>query len=318
MKNDTATGPDSIPPKFLKPIATLIAPHLTNIINCCISTKTFPTFWKNCRITPIPKLENPKNLSYYRPISILPALSKIFEKVLAQQINHHIETSNCLPSTLSGCRKGHSTTTTLLHIRDTCHKAIKSNELTILTLIDFSKAFDTVSHLKLLDTLSTFNFSNSAIELFQSYLSDRYQYIETNNTKSATLKINSGIPQGSVLAPILFNIYIASLNSSISNKGFKTVSYVDDFQIASSDTLTNFNKLKNKTSDALNYISHHAYDIDLKLNTEKTNYLLIGSKALTKKLSPEISNKITFNNPLNQQNSISIGFLNRKTYRYNF
>ncbi len=92
-----------------------------------------------------------------------------------------MEDSNIFPSTLSGCREGHSTTTALLYIKDHCLKALKSSELTILTLIDFSKAFDTVNHTKLLNILSNYNFSTSAIKFLQSYLSDRTQFIEYNN-----------------------------------------------------------------------------------------------------------------------------------------
>ena len=215
IKTDTATGPDLIPAKFIKPAAHIIAPHLTNIINSSIQNNIFPASWKSSRISPVPKVDNPCELNDYRPISILPAFSKIFEKIMAKQIIYHFESSNLFPSTLSGCREGHSTITALLHIKDACYKALKASELTILTLIDFSKAFDTVSHHKLLDILSQFYFSKSAIILLQSYLSDRTQFIQANNSKSDILNINSGVPRDLSLGlffltsmlPLLTKIY---------------------------------------------------------------------------------------------------------------
>ena len=278
LKVDKATGSDHIPAKFIKPAAAIIAPHLTNIINTCITDNIFPESWKSSRISPVPKIDNPTDLDHYRPISILPTLSKIFEKIIAKQIIKHMEDFKLFPSTLSGCREGHSTTTALLYIKDHCLKALKSSELTILTLIDFSKAFDTVNHTKLLNILSNYNFSTSAIKFLQSYLSDRTQFIEYNNLKSQVLNINSGVPQGSILGPILFNIYVASINKDLSSSNITTVNYVDDFQLAISDPISNIDSLKTKTATALNKINSLSNDIDLILNTQKTNFLLMSSK----------------------------------------
>jgi hypothetical protein len=283
IKTDIATGPDLIPAKFIKPAAFIIAPHLTNIINNCFQNNIFPKCWKISRISPVPKVDNPSDLNDYRPISILPTLSKIFEKIIAKQIIYHLESSNLFPSTLSGCREGHSTTTALLHIKDACYKALKSSELTILTLIDFSKAFDTVNHHKLLKILSQFNFSNPAIGLLQSYLSDRTQFIVSDNVQSEILSIKSGVPQGSILGPILFNIYVASINQNIPSNDFTAVSYVDDFQLAISGPPSSINALKHKTATALNKINTSSNNIDLILNTQKTNFLIISSKIQAKK-----------------------------------
>jgi hypothetical protein len=293
LKTDSATGPDLIPSRFIKPTAFIIATHLTNIINTCISNDIFPPSWKTSRISPIPKIDNPTEFDHYRPISILPSLSKIFEKIIAKQLVQHMEDSNFFPSTLSGCREGHSSSSALLHIKENCLKAMRSSELTILTLIDFSKAFDTVNHYKLLNMLSTYNFSSSSIKFLQSYLSERTQYIECNNNISSdVLNINSGVPQGSILGPILFNIYIASINDNINNSGITTVNYVDDLQLAISGPISNLNALKSKTAAALDVIKTSSNNIDLILNTEKTNFLLISSKSQSKKIS---LNNIIFN-----------------------
>ena len=131
LKTECVAGDDLIPVKYIKLSAHIIA-HLTNIINSCIQLNIFPDAWKISRVTPLPKTESPLHMDDYRPISILPALSKIFEKVLIQQIIAHIDSSNIYPPTLSGCRKGHSTSTALLYIRDLCIKSIKSSDITLL------------------------------------------------------------------------------------------------------------------------------------------------------------------------------------------
>jgi hypothetical protein len=276
MKTDIATGPDNIPAKFIKPIFDYLAPHITNIINCCIQNHIFPSDWKRCKICPVQKINNPMELDHYRPISILPCLSKIYEKIMGKQIMNHMESSGYFPTTMSGCRKGHSTTTALLHIRDTCYRALKANELTLLTLIDYSKAFDTVNHSKLLNLLSQYNFSNDAISTLKSYLSNRTQFIQYLNHTSEIINTKSGVPQGSILAPIIFNIYTASLNFDMACKGFTTVNYVDDFQLTLTGNINDLQNMKEKTSEALYEIKTTSSNLDLSFNSNKSNFLIIG------------------------------------------
>jgi len=246
LKSDCATGPDLIPAFFIKLAEPIITPHITNILNSCIQQQFFPDNWKLSRISPVPKINNPSSLDDYRPISILPVLSKIFEKVLATQILSHIDNNNIYPPTLSGCRKGHSTITSLHLIRDTCIRAMKSSELTILTLIDFSKAFDTLNYNKLLALLSDLNFSSSSIKLISSYLTNRKQFISFSNQQSDILKISNGVPQGSILGPILFNIYISSINIKSSSSSNTVTNYVDDFQVAASCKPSNLHTSSNQ------------------------------------------------------------------------
>ena len=119
LKNDTSTGPDDIPAKFIKPVIDIVCSPLTHIINTFINKQKFPHSWKLCRVCPIPKVTNPIDNTRYRPISILPALSKVFEKlVLQQQLLAHIESHKIYKDTISGFRKGFSTGSALLKLRD--------------------------------------------------------------------------------------------------------------------------------------------------------------------------------------------------------
>ena len=148
LRNDTSTGSDEIPTKFIKPISDVIASPFTDIINTMI-----PHQWKTARLVPIPKVNYPSDTTDYRPISILPALSKIAERLIQKQLLSHIEERLLLKSTVTAYRKGHSTGTTPLKIKDDIKKSMKSGEVTLATLVDFSKTFDTIAHDKVITKL---------------------------------------------------------------------------------------------------------------------------------------------------------------------
>ena len=164
LRLDTSTGPDLIPVKFLKPVSESLANPLTNIINSFIKFMDFPKIWKQARITPIPKVSNPMSNNDYRPISILPVLSKIYEKIVFNQLTDFIESQNLLSSKISGFGKGHSPSTVLLAIRDDIIKAKKCGEVTLMVLADFYKAFDTVNYRTVLHKMSQLSFSKSYLE----------------------------------------------------------------------------------------------------------------------------------------------------------
>ena len=143
--NDCSTGNDNIPISLVMLVAENIASPLTYIINECIRLSVFPTEWKCARISAIPKIDNPKTGDYYRPISILPVLSKVFERPIAKQLCNFIETNNIYSSTQAGYRRNHSTNTILIKMRDDILNATNKGEVTLSILADFSKAFDTLT-----------------------------------------------------------------------------------------------------------------------------------------------------------------------------
>jgi hypothetical protein len=146
IRNDNSTGPDQIPAKYLKLVVEYIASPLTHIINSLISRQTFPDAWKQARVSPIPKIANPTEPDHFRPISILTALSKVYERLVLHHLLTYVNEQNVLNINISGYRKGHSTTTVLLRIRDDIIRAMKKGEVTLIAFADFSKAFDTVDY----------------------------------------------------------------------------------------------------------------------------------------------------------------------------
>ena len=145
LRSDCSTGADQIPTRFIKLVAECLAVPLTSIINHCIAKDYFPKQWKIARVSPVPKIDNPVSKDQLRPISVLPVLSKVFEKLVAIQMTNYADHAHLLHDRISAFRKGHSTTTALMGIRDDIRYAMKRKEVTLMVLADFSKAFDTIS-----------------------------------------------------------------------------------------------------------------------------------------------------------------------------
>ena len=207
----------------------LIIPYLTNIVNCCIEKKYFPTSWKIANIMPLPKTKKPVEYKDLRPISILPILSKLIEKVLNMQIREHLDKFKILPPTQSGFRASHSCSTALLKVTDDILSATDKNKLTALILLDYSKAFDRINHQLLLAILHYYGFGEDSLAMIQSYLENRLQRVRIKGKLSTPLNISSGVPQGSILGPTLFTIFTSNLYSYISFCEFHC--YADDSQL---------------------------------------------------------------------------------------
>ena len=193
----------------------------------------------------VPKIDNPIKEKDFRPISILSVLSKVYEKVILHQLDY-IEKSSVYNS--KRFRKGHSTQTLLLKFRDNIQKALNRNEITMSVMIDYSKASDTIDHETLIRKLVSLNFSNSSIKIILSYLTNRKQYVQVNDKQSTRLPIYFGVPQGSILGPVLFNIYVAKLSTCIDSN---SIQYADDTNIYKSSSkanaISNTRTLENRT-----------------------------------------------------------------------
>ena len=194
LRSDRSTGADQIPTTFIKLAADHLAGPLTRIINSCITEAYFPKLWKIARVSPIPKVDNPTTNDELRPISILPVLSKVFERLVGWQMSEFANSASLLHDNISSFRKGHSTTTALLGIRDDIKRAMKRKEVTLMVLADFSKAFDTVCFKTTLKKFYKLGFSKNYLKWLLSYLSGRTQFVQIDDTKSHRKLSQFGTP----------------------------------------------------------------------------------------------------------------------------
>jgi hypothetical protein len=210
-----------------------LLPLITTIVNQSLSSGKVPDTFKVAFITPI--LKNPSLdasvLSNYKPISNLPFLSKVLEKVVNDRLNEFMEEEGCQELYQSAYRKGHSTETALLRVHNDILRALSEKRACLMLLLDLSAAFDTVDHSALIDTLSAAGLRDSALEWFRSYLSDRYQCVSIGTHRSGLKPLRSGVPQGSVLGPVLFSLYTSSLGKLIQTHSLSYHLYADDTSI---------------------------------------------------------------------------------------
>ena len=277
---DKATGEDHISCKLLKMTKNVIAESLCDIINKSLSTGVVPREWKKARVVPIFKSGDISSLNNYRPISILPIVSKIIERAVHQQLSEFLDENDLLHPNQSGFRPMHSTATALAKLVNQWSLNIDNNELSGVAFIDLRKAFDTVDHELLLHKLACIGCSNRTITWFKSYLGDRQQVTQFKGAKSHPSTIKLGVPQGSILGPLLFSIYVNSLPECIP-EGIIDM-YADDttLTVSANDATV----LEEKLTVALNRVMAWIRENRLVLNTDKTCVMIIGSRANLRKI----------------------------------
>ena len=277
---------------FLPRISTV----LTHIINISFELNKFPERWKKAIITPIAKCEVPLQESDFRPISLLPTFSKILEKSANVQIVAYLQKYSLLDPYQSAYKKNHSTNTALLKITDDILDAIDDSEITLLIFLDFSKAFDTVNHKILIEKLKILGFQNDTCDWINSYLCNRYQMVVVGEEKSDWIQIENGVPQGSILGPLLFTILVSDMRRHIWDGSYHQ--YADDTDLLFETNIDNVNETIAKANNVLEKINTYCNDNFLNLNAGKSKFMFIGSKPAIKKLE----NTVLFDIQINGSN----------------
>lgn len=270
----SSAGSDGIGVKMISLLIPYLTPYITFIINKALLSSKFPSEWKKADVVPIPKTNDPSEFAHYRPISILPTLSKILEKAMFQQLNDFFILNSIIPSTQSGFRTQHGTVTALLHVCDDVFRSLDSGNVTALVLLDYSKAFDTLDHSLLLTKLKYFGLHDSAMDLLNDYLTNRMQRVRLESTFSKYMSINQGVPQGSILGPLLFSIYTCDLGKSL--RTCRSHQYADDLQLYCSFPPSEINNAIRNINADLNAIVQVSNSHKLVLNGAKSKLLLFG------------------------------------------
>ena len=284
FSSNKAQGRNKITTRVLKDCLTLIVPTITSIMNNSFRSNCFPKVWKMAEVTPVLKSGNPEDPCNHRPLSLLPMLSKVSERLAQRQFVDYITTNKKLSENQSGNRKCHSTETALLHVTDDFLMAIDKSEVSVVVLLDMSKAFDSIRHDLLLQKLQSIGVASSSLEWFHNYLSGRSQRVRIGDAISDPLPLKYGVPQGSILGPVFFTIYVNDLLSVPAH--CKSVCYVDDCKLYLSFRSTDIARVFGYLNEDLREICRWCCQNSLLINSAKTKILLVGVPQLLRKLPP--------------------------------
>jgi len=269
-----STGSDDLSARFLKLSASIIAPVLTKIYNNSINTCIFPQEFKNAKVVPIYKKGLKNDKANYRPISILPIIALIFERHVSSHLKQYFENNNLFYSRQSGFRSNHSCQTAIVKLLDDWISAIDNNEIVGTLFLDLSKAFDLVDHKILLKKLKLYKIDQSAFSWFSSYLDNRFQQTIVSGERSKSKQVLSGVPQGSVLGPLLFLIFINDLPCA--TKHSVADIFADDTTL-SVHNMSLEHVVESLTSDLLN-VDSWCNQNRMSINVEKTKTMYLTSK----------------------------------------
>ena len=297
LKNSKSTGMDTIDTYIIKLVAPDILPAITHIVNLSIRDSSFPQSWKQAKVIPLLKKGDrfePKN---YRPVALLNILSKILERAVYLQLVEYLDQNNLMHPNHHGGRRAHSTSTALLQMYDTWVQALEEDNMAGVMMIDLSAAFDMVDHDILVQKLEILGLDSKALNWFRSYLMNRSQTVCIDGCLARFLEIGCGVPQGSVLGPLLYVLFTNDLPDVVHDGHTLTfkdpetncagcgglVNFVDDatYTFACKDPAEMSAQLDRKYK----VISEYMASNKLVINADKTHLLVMGSRSMVDKRS---------------------------------
>ena len=285
--NDSGPGPDDVSIKLIKEGSDILAPIITKLVNNCLTTGNYPRSMKVAKIVPVFKGGERNKPDNYRQISILCSLNKIIEKVIYNQLLQHAENNHILVPEQFGFRKGKSTSDAILHFLKNIHDNNNQFKYTAALMIDLAKAFDSVNLEILVEKLKFYGVTGIPLKLLRNYLTDRKQYTFVNGLKSPLISTSRGVPQGSILGPLLFLYFINDFVKS-SNSLLFSIFADDTCGLISSNCI---NELRRIIIDELINVNKWLKANQITANIKKTHFIIFCGR-----LKNNFSIRITFNN----------------------
>ena len=289
LKNSKATGIDNIETAVIKLVANEILAPLTHIINLSIENSTFPKLWKQAKVIPLLKKGDPLSPRNYRPVALLPIFSKVLERIIYDQLVEYLDSNSIIHPNHHGSRTGHSTATALVQMYDRWVDEVDQGDMVGVMMVDLSAAFDMVDHTILLDKLRIYGLTEAALQWMTSYLDGRSQSVYIDGCLSPALNIEYGVPQGSILGPLLYILFTNDVPHLVHRHvtDYKDpqafcddcggmVCYVDDgtYSVRHRNPII----LSNVLSTQYQVISSYMIANKLVINDDKTNLMVLGTK----------------------------------------
>ena len=307
---------DPIPTHLLKECLPSLLPFITQLINQSITSGYVPSSFKQALVRPLlkkPSLD-PESLQNYRPVANLSFISKVLERIIADQLYAYLDENDLYGKMQSAYRPKHSTETALLKIQNDVLMSLDQGQEVVLVLLDLSSAFDTIDHSLLLERLKQrYGIAGLAIEWVQSYLEGRTQCVVIDSKESSTSRNAFGVPQGSVLGPILFILYTAPLGDIIQAHGMEHTLYADDTQLYLSVKPMEHNKAKKQIEACIADIRIWMQQNKLKLNDSKTEILHVTSKNRKSDNFPSLSTGESSSKPVETVRNLGVTMDNQLT-----